>query len=298
MKYLAVKFQILLSGTVVGMLCPERCRLVYQLRALLNLQLNRFRLLLFLFFPGLRFRIFGIRLFFFLLFLLLRLNYLQHFIIFKLLVFFDDLRLCGIRFGKVNLRGHKGTILLHNLPGLVFITELQAVLIQKQRNGSTYLGPVPFFHGILGSAITFPVNRLRAFSVGKRVNMHFVCHHESRVESQAEMPDNLVCITLVLIFLNKICSTGERNLINILLHFVRSHSQTIVRKGQGLLLRIHHHIYPGLIPFRQRIFPHHIQLLQLCHSIAAVGNQLPVKDIVVGVQPLFDNRKNVFTVDR
>ena len=47
MEYLAVKFQILLFGTVVGVFRPQRRGLVEQLGTLLNLQLDRFRLLLF-----------------------------------------------------------------------------------------------------------------------------------------------------------------------------------------------------------------------------------------------------------
>ena len=53
----------------------------------------------------------------------------------------------------------------------------------------------------------------------------------------------------------------------------------------------------GLISFLGCKFAHDFQLLQLCDRIAAVGYQLTVEDIVIGIQPLLYNRKNVFAVD-
>ena len=111
------------------------------------------------------------------------------------------------------------------------------------------------------------------------------------------MADDLVRIALVLILLDKVGGAGERDLVDLLLHLVRCHAQSIVRKGQGLLLRIDYYVYPGLISLRQSILSHHVQFLKLRHGVAAIGNQFPVKDVVVVIQPLFDNRKNVFTVD-
>ena len=111
--------------------------------------------------------------------------------------------------------------------------------------------------------------------------MHFIRHHKSRIKSQSKMPYNLIRIALVLIFLNKIRSAGKSDLIDILLHFLRSHPKAVIRHSERFLLRINHHVYPGTISVRQRIFPNHIQLLQFRHGITAIGDQLPVKDVVV-----------------
>ena len=91
--------------------------------------------------------------------------------------------------------------------------------------------------------------------------MHLIRHHERGIESQSEMSDNLVGIALVLIFFNKIGCAGESNLVDILFHLVRSHSQAVVGECQCLLLRIHHHVDTGLEAFGQCILTHHIQLL-------------------------------------
>ena len=127
--------------------------------------------------------------------------------------------------------------------------------------------------------------------------MYFIRYHECGIEAQSEMTDDLVGIALVLIFLNEIRSTGKCDLVDILFHFVGGHAQTVILEGQCLLLRIHDDIHTSLITFGKRIFSHHVQLFQLGHSIAAVRDQLSVENVVIGIQPLFNNRKNVFTVD-
>ena len=111
------------------------------------------------------------------------------------------------------------------------------------------------------------------------------------------MSDDLIGIALVLIFFDEIRSTGKCDLVDILFHFVGGHAQTVILEGQCLLLRIHDDIHTSLIPFGKRIFSHHVQLFQLGHGIAAVRDQLSVENIVIGIQPLFNDRKYVFTVN-
>ena len=111
------------------------------------------------------------------------------------------------------------------------------------------------------------------------------------------MTDDLVGIALVLIFLNEIRSTGKCDLVDIFFHFVGGHAQTVILEGQCLLLRIHDDIHTSLIAFGQGIFSHHVQLFKLGYGITTVRDQLSVKNVVIGIQPLFNNRKNVFTVD-
>ena len=127
--------------------------------------------------------------------------------------------------------------------------------------------------------------------------MYFIRYHECGIEAQSEMTNDLVGIALVLIFLNEIRSTGKCDLVDILFHFVGGHAQTVILESQSLLFRIHDDIHTSLITFRKRIFSHHVQFFQLGHGITAVGDQLSVENIVIGIQPLFNDRKNVFTVN-
>ena len=138
---------------------------------------------------------------------------------------------------------------------------------------------------------------LGAVLVGQGINVYFIRYHECRIEAQSKMTDDLVGIALVLIFLNEIRCARKCDLVDVLFHFVVSHAQTVILEGQCLLFRIHDDIHTSLIAFRQGIFSHHVQLFQLGHGIAAVRDQLSVENIVIGIQPLFNDRKYVFTVN-
>ena len=141
------------------------------------------------------------------------------------------------------------------------------------------------------------MNGLCVLLIGQGINVYLVRNHKRGIKAQSEVADDLIRIALVLVFLYEISSTGKSNLVDILIHLVRRHSQAVVDEGKRLLLRIHDNLHPGLIALGQSVLPHHIQLFQLGHGIAAVGNQFPVKNIMVGIQPFLDNRKNIFAVD-
>ena len=272
LEYLTVKFQILFLRTLVRMLRPERMGLVEQLRTLLDLEL-----LLVLF--------------------LLLLDLLHYLIRIQLLVGRDRLCVRSICLGQIDLCRHKGTVFLDNLSGLILIAELQAVFIDQQRDLCTDLGPRALFHIEFRTAVTLPVYRLRAFLPGQRVDMHLVRHHKRRIEAQTEMSDDLILIGLVLVLLDEIRRTGKSDLVDILLHLVRRHTDTVINKLERLLLRVHDHLNLRLITVGQGIFPHHVQLLQLRNCITAVGDQFPEKDIMVGIQPLLDDRENIVAVN-
>ena len=281
-KDFPVKLQVLLLGAVVGMLCPQRSGLIEQLRTPSDFELL----------PGLFLRLFQILravlsllilglLLLAVLLLGFRMNLLNHHVIVQLLVRIDDLGLLGVRLGQVDLRGHKGTVLLDDFPGLVLVAELQAVLIQKQGDDRSHLGPVPLAHGELRAAVTLPVNRLRPFLIRKGINVHFIRHHKRGVKSQSKVTDNLVRIALILVLFDEVRGAGECDLVNVFLHFIRRHTQSIVYKSKRLLLRVHNHVNTRPVPLRQGILSHHIQLLQLGHGVTAVGDQFPVENVMV-----------------
>ena len=111
------------------------------------------------------------------------------------------------------------------------------------------------------------------------------------------MSADLILIGLVLVLLDEIRRTGKSDLVDILLHLVRRHTDTVINKLERLLLRVHDHLNLRLITVGQGIFPHHVQLLQLRNCITAVGDQFPEKDIMVGIQPLLDDRENIVAVN-
>ena len=111
------------------------------------------------------------------------------------------------------------------------------------------------------------------------------------------MSDHIVFCRLVLIFLKELRRTGESDLRDIFLHFVRSHTKTVIDELHRLLFRINNDLDLRLISLRELVLAHHIQLLQLCDRIASVGDHLADEDIMVRIYPLLYNRKYIFTVD-
>ena len=256
LEYLSVKFQILFLCTLTGILHPERIGIIQKLRSLYDL-----KLLLIAF--------------------LLRLDLLYNHIVRALLICLYGFCLLGICLGKVYFGRHEGTVFLNNLSCLVFIAEFQYIFIDKQGDLRSNLCLVTFCHGKFCTAITFPVNSLRTLFIGKGINVYLISYHKCRIKAKSEMANDLVIICLVLIFTDEVCRSGKSDLVDIFLHLICSHTDTIIGEGQCLCFRIHYNIDPCLIILRQLVLSHHIQLLQLRDRITAVRDQFSVKDIVI-----------------
>ena len=109
---------------------------------------------------------------------------------------------------------------------------------------------------------------------------------------------DLIFIRLIFIFLNELRRSRKGNLIDVFFYLISGHSESVIDKFQRLFFRIHDDLNFGLITVRQGIFAHHIQLLQFRHRIATVGDQFAEENIVVRIQPLLDDWKNIIAVDR
>ena len=142
------------------------------------------------------------------------------------------------------------------------------------------------------------MNRHGAVLVRQGINVHLVGHHESGIEAQTKMSDDLILVGFVLILLQELRSSGKRDLRDVLFHLIGGHTDTVIDELQRFLVRIHNHFDLALVILRKRILAHDLQLFQLCDGVAAVGHHLTDKDIVIGIKPLLYDRKNVFTVNR
>ena len=129
--------------------------------------------------------------------------------------------------------------------------------------------------------------------IGKGVNGHLVRYHERGIEAQSEVADNLVLIGLVLILFHEIPDTGKCNLVNVLVNLILGHAQTAIRNLNGLVRWINAYLDPVLHILRSLIFPHQLQLLKLGNGIRTIADKLPVKNIMVRIQPFLDYRENV-----
>ena len=133
--------------------------------------------------------------------------------------------------------------------------------------------------------------------IGKGVDVYLIRYHESGVKAQAEVADDLILVGLVLVFCQEIGGAGESDLVDILLHLVSGHTKAVVAESQRLLLRVNNDVYFRFVFVRELVLAHHLQLLQLGDGVAAVGNELTEEDIVIRIEPLLDDRENIFTVN-
>ena len=127
--------------------------------------------------------------------------------------------------------------------------------------------------------------------------MHFVRNHKCRVESQTKMSDHLIICRFIFIFLKELGCSGKCDLCDIFFYLFRSHSQTIINKLQRLLFRIHQYLDLAFVIVRKLIFSHHIQLFQLRDRIAAIGNELSHKNVMIRIHPFLNDRKNIVAID-
>ena len=162
---------------------------------------------------------------------------------------------------QINIYRHERTIFLNDFTHTIFITKLQAFIIQKQRNLCTNCCSVPILHIIFCTTITCPVYCCCTFFKRKSINMHFICYHKCRIESQTEMTDHLVIRCFIFILLQKFCCTRKCDLCNIFLYFISSHTNTIIDKFQSLCFRIYNDLHCRFIIIRESIFSHHFKFL-------------------------------------
>ena len=97
--------------------------------------------------------------------------------------------------------------------------------------------------------------------IGKCIDFYTVCHHESRIEAQSEMSDNLILICLIFVLCKECFCTRKSNLTDVFFYFFCGHAKTIIDEFQSFVLVICHDSYFKFGIVRNLIFSHHIQLL-------------------------------------
>ena len=141
------------------------------------------------------------------------------------------------------------------------------------------------------------MNGLCALFIREGINVYFVCNHKCRIETKTEMADNLVAFCFIFVFFNEIRCTGKSDLVDVLLNLLCCHTDTIVNNLDCLIFRADNHLNLWFEAVRQLILSHHVKLFELCDGITSIGNQLPVKNIMVRIQPFLNNRKNILAID-
>ena len=201
-----------------------------------------------------------------------------------------------VRVGEIDRVRHERAVFFQHFAGAPFIGELQRVFGEVQRDRGAALRAVTGFQAEIHAAFGFPVNGLGTFLPGEGIDGDLVGDHEGRVEAQAEVADDLVLGGLVLIGVQKVRSAGKGDVVDVFLYFLSGHAEAVVLKAEDLIRRIGGHVNAQFFLGIQSRFTHQFQFFQFGDGVAAVRDHLAEKDIVVGIEPLFDDRKHVFRV--
>ena len=106
------------------------------------------------------------------------------------------------------------------------------------------------------------------------------------------MADDLRSIILVLV--EEVISTAERNLVDILLDFVRSHAYATVAHSDSLGFFVEFHPYLEFAHIALKLALAG-QCLELLGSIDSIAHNLTQEDFMVTVEKFLDNGENVFS---
>jgi len=99
--------------------------------------------------------------------------------------------------------------------------------------------PFGFLYGlqaVFRGAVTGPFHGVCSFFPGLRDDVHLLGNHERGVESQPKVTDNRVGVCFVLF--QEFLSTGEGDLVDVLVDFIGRHADAPVGYGQGFLFLV------------------------------------------------------------
>ena len=105
-----------------------------------------------------------------------------------------------------------------------------------QHDVRSALGFDGVLHRVLGVALATPMHGFRVLLVGLGEDFHLLRYHESAVEAQTEVPDD--GFRLVFVFVHELLGAGESDLVDVFVHLLGGHADTVVLHGQRLLVLI------------------------------------------------------------
>ena len=188
---------------------------------------------------------------------------------------------------------HESAVALQDLPDFPDLQEFLFLLGYMQNDICAVGSPCAAGDFKIHSILRNPVHGLCGFLAGKRLDFHLVGDHEDRIEPKAEMSDDVALFLRIvpLELLHEFGGAGESNLVDVFLDFLRRHTDTGIRDADGFLFLVYGHgdlhLFPGV----------RMQHAEFRDRITGIRNRFPQENILIGVQPAFDNRHNILRVD-
>ena len=170
------------------------------------------------------------------------------------------------------------------------LREFRGIIVQIQGDDRTAVFLLDLLHLIGRRAVAAPLHGLRALLPGKRLDGDLLRDHERAVESEAEMADDAA--DLVLVFLQELARGRERDLVDVLVHFLPGHADAFVDDLQGLLLLIQLDTDLEVSEFSLAVAGSG-ERLQFLGGVHRVRDQLAKENLMVGIQELLDDGENV-----
>ncbi len=123
------------------------------------------------------------------------------------------------------------------------------------------------------------------------MDFDFAGDGKSRIKTQTKMTNNIVIFIAKL--MHEFRGAGKGHLIDVFFDFISGHANAVInnREGFGLFVDFDLNFEFGLCFFG---LANYGQMAQLRNGINAIGDQFAQKDLLVVIEPFFDNRKNIF----
>ena len=109
-----------------------------------------------------------------------------------------------------------------------------------------------------------------------------LCHPEGGVEAHTELTDD-VHVILQLVFVLELEGAAVGDGAQVLFQFLLGHANAVIGDGQGSCVLVDLQINGKVLPVHAHLFVREGAEVQLVHCVTGVGDQLPEKDLLVGI---------------
>ena len=195
----------------------------------------------------------------------------------------------------VEVKRHEGTVFLQYAADLAGIEDLLCFFGKRDRDRRTTRGSIRIRDLIIHPVIRFPGYSRSILLEGFCIDTDLIRHHECGIETETEMSDDAAGIrALFLILLNEVHRAGESDLIDVLIDFLFRHTDTIIGKLDRSRLTVIVDMELIIICIFFYCFAEIHKSLKLGDRVRAVTDKFSYENILIGIQPFPDDRKDVF----
>ena len=187
---------------------------------------------------------------------------------------------------------HVAAVAVQHLPHLPYFQEFLLLFGNVQDDVRPVFLPAAVgnlkAHPVLG----YPVDRLGPFLAAQGLDLHLFAHHEDRVEAQAEVADDVpLLLRLLLKLLHEFAGAGEGHLVDVFPDLFLRHADARVGDADDLLFLVHRHRHLHVLPAVRVEHP------ELGDGVARVAYCFPQENILIGIQPSFDDRHDILRLN-